>query len=300
MGSSTAVQSAWEKEKNRLESLLLSAEGYGIFRRAQLVEPDTKAGNENFIARSEDALGKLHQADAKQPGQYVVLQNLGIVYGDPRYDIRNQKIAVARRYFERSTEIKPNDYFGLQSLAVLAVRQGYAWGVDYAEEPFKSAVGKASESLKVRPGNGTVFVTQAQLATLFWSADVEANKKKWEASFNTALANAHGVRANPIRVLVARLQWGLLQLRAATADPPPPQNPQPGATTPQPQKGTFSVEKAAFKSLLDEAKTEASKIPGWEAEQLGRVIKSFLDRIDPLPFEKRDTLVWPASPLKPD
>jgi hypothetical protein len=288
---STADQATWEKEKKRIESLLLSAEAYRIFRLAQLVEPDTEQGNKNFIEKSELALRKLHEADAKQPGQYVVLQDLGIIYGDPRFDARNQNIGLARRYFERSLAIKPDDYFGHQSLVVLAVRQGLAWGVD-AEEPFKSAASHAAKSLEQRPGNGTVFLAQAQLAALSWSVESDTNKKKtWQASFNATLASARNVGANPTRIMASQLQWGLQQLRSAAED----KTPAPA----QPEGGTFSAEKRTFSDLLDKTDAEAAKIPGWEAQQLRHVIGDLTNKLDASTSNSRERLVWPPAPVKP-
>jgi hypothetical protein len=296
--ASAEDRSAWEKEKKRLESLLLSAEGYGIFRGAQLALPNTKDGNKSFVAACDRAVEKLREADAKQPGQYAVLQDLGIILGDPRYDAGNRRIGEARRYFERAYQIKPNDYFSPQSLAVLAVRQGYAWGFDPAVEPFKSAATQAAASLQLRPGNGTVLVVQAQLAALSYAAaEDDTGRKKSQDAFEAAIASARNVHANPTRILLAELQWRLMRLRTSNPDPAP--DPAAGAAA-QPAEaanGTFTFEKKAFAAALTDADGKASRIPGWEPGQLRLVIAYFQSKLATLAADGRDRLVWPPEPL---
>ncbi len=101
---------AWKREQDRIESLLLSAEGYAMFRHAQAPDQNGKVRNdEAFGEECRNALAKLQEADARQPDQYVVLQNIGMIYGDPRFDSRNTQIARLAA-IQRSVRLKPDDY----------------------------------------------------------------------------------------------------------------------------------------------------------------------------------------------
>ena len=290
--------SAWKRESDRLTSLLLSAEGYAMFRHAQAPDKTGKVRrDDDFTKLCSDALGKLQDADARQPDQYVVLQNLGMINGDPRFDSRNRLIGTARRYFERSIKIKPNDYFGYQNLAALVVRQAYAWGAEFIDaDTIKNAIATANNSLQRRPDNGTVFVILSQIYALQWAVQTDPDQKKAaEALFAASLANAQKVKANPVRIMTSQLQWGLLRLRAAALDASGTANAGPNAA--KSKEATFTSAKDSFKIELKNAIDLASKIPGWEAQQLVLVARDLLATVDSSSSDKRDKLIWPSSPI---
>ena len=204
--SNSKEDDAWKGENDRIVNLLLTADAYAMFRHAQAPskpapgKKDDVRGDEEFIKLCRDALDLLRRAEALQPDQYVMLQNIGMIYGDPRFDSDNSHIGVARRYFERSTKIKPEDYFGYQNLAGLAVREVYAWGIEFADEnAITNAITAANNSLQRRPGNGTVFIILAQLYAVQWSTQTGADKKKSaEAKYEASIANAKKFKARHI------------------------------------------------------------------------------------------------------
>jgi hypothetical protein len=296
--ASETEKAAWASEKKRIEGVLLAAEGYGTFRKAQFFYPDTKTGNKDFAKQCEAALQNLQEADSRQPNQYLLLQDLGIIYGDARYDYRNQKIGVAKRYFERSLKIKPDDYFGYQNLAILAVRQAFASGAQLDSATLDAAITNANKSLESRPSNGTVFVALAQLYALYWSIESDADKKKkWAAAYGSSIENARSAGASASRILAAELQWGLIRLRAA-ADDPAPTDPPP-TTDAKSKAGGFSFEKDEYAKKLDSARQEASRLPGWEARQLTSVIDDLKTKLAAATSDKRAGLIWPPAPISP-
>jgi hypothetical protein len=282
---------AWKRENDRIESLLLSAEGYAVFRHAQAPDQNGEVRNDEvFGEECRKALANLQEADARQPDQYVVLQNIGMIYGDPRFDSRNTQIDKARSYFQRSVRLKPNDYFGHQNLASLAVREVYAWGVELADaETIKTAIAEAKDSLKQRPDNGSAFVILAQLYALQWAIVADGSKRANEAMVAAALADAKKVKANAARIRVAELQWGLLQLRAKARD-----QVQDGKD----KSDKFTSAKDDFKKELIKAKSEAADLPGWEAEQLVLTTDDLLKTLESSKVDEIEKkLSWPYSPF---
>jgi hypothetical protein len=301
--ASDAEKSAWDREQKRIEGLLLSADGYGAFRHANIAEPDTDEGNKRFDAQSREARDNIDLADARQPNQNPLLQTLGTIYGHPRFDARNQQIDVARRYFERSLKIKPDDFFSHQNLAMLAVRQAYASGLQISADALKTAIEHVNSSLKQRPGNGPAFVALAQLNALSWLIETDAERKKpWAAAYVAAIENVgRSTGASAAHLWTAKLQWGLMQLRAAAADPAPPA-PASGSTTtkpPVPKKGEFSFEKDEYKKQLQAADEQMAKLPSWDARQLRRVVEDVTAKVNASASDQRDNLTWPSAVIQP-
>jgi hypothetical protein len=203
----------WKRDRERLAADLRNADGYARFRYAQLHESD----DGRFREQCKAALARLIEAQAVRPNEYTIIQNMGLIYGDPRFDPDGKELDTARALFARSLEIKARDYYGYQKLATLAIRQAYEWGVEFFSlDATKAAIAQAEKARELRPGNGTISVLLAQLYTLKWSKTTGTDQQEAAALVEAALALADkGDRASPFHVSTAQLQWQLTRLRAS-------------------------------------------------------------------------------------
>jgi hypothetical protein len=259
----------WERQRERLTSDLRNADGYAQFRYAQRHEAD----DGQFKKLCKDALAKLIEAQAARPNEYTVLQNLGLIYGDPRYDPDGKELDTAKALFERSLQIKERDYYGHQKLATLAIRQAYERGVEFfGTDAINAAITHAERARELRPGGGTILALLAQLYTIKWSkgSDQQGTAPLIEASL--ALAEK-GDRASPLHVRTAQLQWQLARLRASTG-------------------GDFDKAKTALLATLQLAQTDTTGNANWEARDLLARTTSLSAKLQNLGSDDRTTARW--------
>lgn len=102
----------------------------------------------------------LQEAELRRPRNYALLQNIGMIYLARRFDRKGDELAHAERYFQRSVELKPSDYFGHQQLAVASLRRALATADPTAREAgFKLADERIGKALELRPeSRGAAFI----------------------------------------------------------------------------------------------------------------------------------------------
>lgn len=103
-----------------LKARLSEVEGYGRFRKAQWLPPDQ---DDAFRAECKAALIALEQAEVDNPMNYALLQNIGMIYLLRRFDPQGDHLGTAERYYKKSRDLKPNDYYAHQQLAVMYIRR---------------------------------------------------------------------------------------------------------------------------------------------------------------------------------
>ena len=259
----------WEHTRAGLTGDLRNADGYARFRYALRHEPD----DGRFREQCKAALASLVEAQTARPNEYTILQNLGVIYGDPRYDPDGKELDTAQALFERSLQLKERDYYGHQKLATLAIRQAYERGVEfYGLEAIKTAITHAERARELRPGQGTIMALLAQLYTLKWSKGSEQQDTAPLIEASLALAGK-GEPASSLHLRTAQLQWQLARLRASTG-------------------GDFDKAKTALLATLQLAQTDAAGDPGWEARDLLARTTSLSARLQNLGAEDRATPRW--------
>jgi hypothetical protein len=265
------AQDAWDHERQRIESLLLSAEGYARFRRAQALEDKPN----DFMTECEEALKKLRDANGRQPNNYLVLQDLGLILGDPRYDPTGSQIEVARQLFTRSIELKGDDYYGHQQLALLAVRQINAARAEVADLTLvNAAVASAETSLKKRPGNWVVYLALASLNTAAWAKETDEAKRRVTAERIAAwISDSRKLGGNETRIRAVDLQWQIVRLRGET------------------DEKKFSARQKVLTEALNAV--PAGGYPKWEADRLSDAVTKLKKSVAGLKYETRAELVWP-------
>jgi hypothetical protein len=283
----------WVSEREKMDSQLNNAEAYALFRYAQARARD----DDEFRKHCRTARDLLLRADAVQPNHYLILQNLGMIYADPRFDPLGNSIATARRLFERSIKIKPDDFYGRQQLAALAVRQAYLWGPEFVD---RNLIDKALEfgkqARELRPESDVIPVLLAQLYALRAAHSTDESQKKADEALAVAsLAAARQAGARPVRVAIADLQFHFLRLRATDSDKPTDQSAVGSAEQDSKTKkpDAFMAEKNAFEEALKKAKEEALKVRGWESRKLMSIADELLLNLPNLKAKDRYTLRWP-------
>ena len=261
----------WKRTRERSVADLQNADGYAQYRYAQR----RAANDEEFHKLCTEALAKLSYAQSIRPNEYTIIQNIGLIYSDPRFDPGATELETTRALFARSLEIKSRDFFGYQKLAALTVRQAYQWGLEFLSlDAIKAAIVQAEKARELRPGSGTTFLLLAQLYTLKWSKTATADQAEVASLVEASLALAEG-RASRIHFLLAELQWRLVQLRATT------------------KKEEFDDASPKFLAKLSIAKTEAARSEHWDARDLADRATKLFDLAEKLEFEDRGTLRWP-------
>jgi hypothetical protein len=269
------------RDRARIMSILHSAQGYARYRYAQVqgetgsTEADKDA---KYRRRCVEALQFLQDADALRPNDYVILQNMGLIYGDARFDPDGSYIETARRLFARSVKLKPDDYFGHQQLAGLAVREAYLWGLEFTDPTvIADGLKSANAARAKRPGEPRILVLLSQLHSLQAAAQLDGtdpNKEKQAAMI--ALAAAEQANANPVWILQAKLQAAFLEVRRSDSD------------------DLFNKARTKLATIIHQAKNAADLDAGWEAHNLSRIARA-LERqdLDKLTHDNRLTLRWP-------
>ena len=265
-----------KRVQERFRSDLYNVEGYARYRRAQaLVIDDT-----TFEEQCKDARAILRKAYAGHQNQYTIPLNLGLVYADRRCDPKNEYIQIARGYFQKSTEIKPSDYYGHQQLAALGIREAYSLGLELADSSLiENTVTSAQKAQRSRPNSGTILVLLAQAYILQWpTANADSRKTlglKIEALLNDAATSVHLSAPSPFHLSTARLQWLLQQCREAS-------------------DGKFADAKKALSDELQKAKDLTRDDPTWYGKELASNAKKLGDQVSNLKSEaERSTLHWP-------
>jgi hypothetical protein len=262
----------WKRDRGRLAADLRNADGYARFRYAQHGSDDRQ-----FREQSETALAKLIEAQTARPNEYTIMQNMGLIYGDPRYDPEGEELDAARALFARSLEIKSRDYYGHQKLATLAIRQAYERGVEFFNlDATKAAITQAEKAREFRPGDGTIFTLLAQLYTLKWSKTTGADQQEAASLVEAALVLAErGDRASAFHIWTAQLQWQLARIRASST------------------KEEFDKAEAKLLAALHRAKADAAGSPRWDGRDLVARTTNLSAKLQNLKFEDRATLRWP-------
>ena len=266
-----------QSERDKAESQLLNAQAYALFRYGQVRYGKDEA--KEFQYDCEEAIRKLWNADALQPKQYIIMQNLGLIYGDPRFDPGGHHIELARRLFEHSLKLKPRDYFGKRHLAALTVRQAYLTDPELiTSDIIAKAIEQGEEASKLRGESTMVPILLSELYALraIQTTDPE-EKKKNETRAIVVLRAVEQLHPYQYRVPIAaaRLRRQFLRLRTS-AD------------------GHFEIHKRMFLEELEKIKDIAARIPGWEGENLSRVTASLTKVLKSLEVDYRYSLRWPS------
>ena len=135
----------WQAERRlRLNEVV----GYARYRSAEWL--DASQGP-LFHKECTEAIRSLKEAELRKPRQYALLQNIGMILLNRRYDPAGENLAQAETYYQRSVDLKPGDYFGYEQLARVRLRRMLA-ATDQADRDAAATAGGESlaKALKLR------------------------------------------------------------------------------------------------------------------------------------------------------
>jgi hypothetical protein len=272
LGRIGRTDDAWKRARERFVSDLRNAEGYAQYRRAQVLENN----DDDFRSRCRQAVSKLNEAHAVRQNEYSILLNLGLVHADPRCDPENKDIETARGFFERSTALKPKDFYGHQQLATLAIRQAHAWGLEFTDAEFMAkAVKEANTARLLRPESGTILALLAQAYILQWAQTTDDSiRKRAEPLIEASLVAAQRENATTIHLQTARLQWLFYRLRNAPDD-------------------QFDTMKTKFLAQLHLAAADAAGDRTWYGRKLAQDANVLMQVMLNLQKAEQPRLRWP-------
>ena len=147
--------------KADLNARLSEVRGYAQFRHAEwLPAKDDKA----FKEECNQAVRSLQDAELRKPRHYALLQNIGMIYLSRRFDSPGANLEQAERYYSRSIELKPGDYFGHGQLALVGLRRALqATDQSARNEAIKVAEDRVVKALQLRPESQTTRLLRLYL-----------------------------------------------------------------------------------------------------------------------------------------
>ena len=146
------VTPIYPKQRGDLEARLSEVRGYARYRSAEWLpnNDDTK-----FRGECREAIRDLQDAELHWPRDYALLQNIGMIYLNRRYSSEIDALESAGRYFLRSVDLKPADYFAYERLGWVGLRRALQTGDGKArEEVLKEAEERASRASSSLPKAG--------------------------------------------------------------------------------------------------------------------------------------------------
>ena len=108
--------------KGDLDARLNQVEGYAQYRYTEWLPP-AGDGDVAFRDACDAALHKLQAAELRTPRSYELLQQIGMIYLNRRRDPEGKYLDLAKEYYSRSSQLKPNDYYAHEQLARTAARR---------------------------------------------------------------------------------------------------------------------------------------------------------------------------------
>ncbi|MDO8476656.1 MAG: hypothetical protein Q7W02_10800 [Candidatus Rokubacteria bacterium] len=192
-------------ERRALQRLIMSAQGYTRYRQALLEAPNEA----QFRTECDQAIRELESANAAQPRQYTVLQNLGAIYAEPSFSSALSDLSTAADYFQQSLKLKPNDYWGHYKLAQIYGR--LAAKPAGSGNDLKLAREHVDKALALRDDDEGLLLVSARVAMWEWSALSGDGRDAKRAEIDQLLHNARS--DDPGELHWAKAVWAIQKIR---------------------------------------------------------------------------------------
>jgi hypothetical protein len=183
----TALETKWQEllEGSRRRAELISrlhlAKGHANLRMAEWEDRDADRNEtifgETFDTRLQIANRELSKADAAHPNHYLVLQLLGLVHSEPRYE--DKYLNIAEQYFQRAIRANHSDHFGHELLAGLLKRRVANRGVDLASsKTIQAGLKQAETAIHQREISGRAHLLRAEFQTMLLEIERDPGKRQ--------------------------------------------------------------------------------------------------------------------------
>lgn len=116
--------------------------------------------NDTFLKEAQAALRALATCGLSAPRDYTILQNQAAILSDPRLAELSDRTAEAMDLWNRSLELKPDDYWGYQQRARLRLLQLAKKGA-WNDEEFAAAQADIARASKLRTSSANTMLERA-------------------------------------------------------------------------------------------------------------------------------------------
>ncbi len=200
-------------EEANFESRFENAKGYAKLRLAQRTLDDDAA----FKKAVDEALEHFNAANVARPNSYQVVQNVAVVYTEPRYDRSIWALEHARRLFSRSVKLKSQDYYSHESLAIIETLRAEVLGTHgTSDERLQQGLKHVEELAKLRGASLGEPNNVAHLTRRLWRKEKDASKRKaYKKTVDQAIQELKSFdRDDGVFYQVALIAWGVDELSA--------------------------------------------------------------------------------------
>jgi hypothetical protein len=173
-------------EMQELEFRICNAKGYGVYRYAffdAFKGKDTTESDEIYRRDCVTASEILERAQDLRPDHYEVLQNLGMIFNDERFDPAGNYLMRAKELFESTMRFVPDDYYQYEQLAETHLRLATLQNDDRDKCVAEITQGLANIELAMAKRapvfSQSAFVERSKLLFLAWT--VSTNRDGVEA-----------------------------------------------------------------------------------------------------------------------
>lgn len=271
LGKLMDKDAGWLSERTRYLSQVRNAHGYAVYRFAKALADDAK-----FRELCKEAITELREAEAYQPQNYAILQNLAIVLLDSRYDKTGRNLDESRRLLEQSVVLKPRDYYGYQLLAQAILRKADLWAPETMSlDEAKKAVTHAEKARSLRPFGTSIWPIVIETYALQWELAPSTDRPAIDAQIQTALGSAKRLGAPRVLLQQARIRWLVAQIRHTTGDTEFVKNKE------QLVKGLAELDAALKESA-----------PTWDNQEIRRRYDALAKALKNASYENRKEIAW--------
>jgi hypothetical protein len=148
-GKDRADLTAHLKDRADLTAHLKEVQGYAEYRRAAWLPPNDEAG---YQKRCNESISTLKSAERMRISDYyALLQNLGMIYLDRRFDPQGKLLETAEEYFKKSIAQNLSDYYGYEQLALCAARKAVNVDGEKRRNEITKGTSDSEKALLLRP-----------------------------------------------------------------------------------------------------------------------------------------------------
>lgn len=264
-----------------LEAHLSEVSGYADYRQAYWVAP---GHDDEYRKKCTQAIQSLKVAEqVRISDYYALLQNLGMIYLDRRYDPSGELLSVAEKYFKKSVALKPSDYYGNEQLATAAARRAAHSGDDERNTAVATGIELMGAAIAARPNcdtcRQTAFVIRL-IGLQQFRPQADVHKSKYKAlvrEFETTSGTG-----KTARVELLRLFFGAEEIMGT------------------PEAGFLSARVALLAKIEEFKKRHAAgQNESWEAAELIVAAQKLADQLGPLAYADRVGLTQPYEAALP-
>ena len=230
-----------------------------------------------------ESINDLESAENLKPKDFVIWQNLGLIFLDRRFDPEGINLNNAKRYFVKSQQLKPKDWWAYRQLGTVHMRRAELEGVNKeAKDEIEEGWNYMLEAYNRRK-HPTVLILKSKLATMRWVVESNGEERKKRANeIKESLLSLEEVQEEDPQACWAKVVWHAAQLAYGDVD--------------------FAETKKSILEICEECLKAAGKHGDidWFADQVKQATEQISNRVKALEESDRGNLRFrfDGSPIK--